>query len=141
MVDRDARNEATRVIREFADGEVSNEQYEKQYPKSDSDPALSEIFLQIWFLYSDMTEHKLAGKYALGAEQSAFVERCILFLTSDLEFEWPPQMLHLRRTFLRYLALEKTETTASGNETVWPFFHDYQYEETRLNQQLKNYEI
>jgi hypothetical protein len=141
MVDRDARDKAAIALRKFADGDISNEQYEKQYPKSDSDLGLAEIFLQIWFLYSDLKEHKLTDKYTLGAEQSAFVERCVLFLTSDLEFEWPPQRLHLWRTFIRFLELDKTETTASGDEAVWPFLDDYQYEQTRVSQQLKIYEI
>lgn len=89
MIDRDARNIGASVLREFMKGSISNEEYETRYPRSDNDPALWEIYFQIWFLYSDIKEHKLTDKHTLNVEQSAFVERCILFLRSDAEFEWP----------------------------------------------------
>lgn len=109
---------------------MSNEEYERLYPKSERDPSLWEIHFQIWFLYSDIREHQLTGKHALNAEQSAFVERCILFLRSDAEFEWPRQRFQPWQAVLQIFGSgTKIGKTAFGDENVWPFFDKTQYEQ------------
>lgn len=130
MVDRNARNIAARVLREFMRGSISNEEYEKMYPTSDSDPSLWEIYLQIWFFYSDIREHSLTGKHALNVEQSAFVERCILFLRSDAEFEWPRQRFQPWQAVLQFFGSgKKIGKAAYGDENDWPFLNMTQYEQ------------
>jgi hypothetical protein len=128
MVDRYARNKAANVLRDFVTGYISNEEYERLYPTSKSDASLSEINIQIWFLYSDIREHKLTGKHALNVEQSVFVERCILFLESDCEFEWPRQRFRSWQILLQFLGSgEKIEAASDGDDSVWPFFEKSQY--------------
>jgi hypothetical protein len=41
-----------------------------------------------WSLYSDTKEHKLIGGHKLTEEQLRDIARYILFLHSDLEYEW-----------------------------------------------------
>ena len=91
MVDRNARDIAADVLRQFMEGSISNQEYERRYPRTKDDPALWEIWVQVWFFYSDVRTHKLTGKHALNKERQAFMERCILFLRSNAEFEWPRQ--------------------------------------------------
>jgi hypothetical protein len=133
MVDRDARNKAASVLRDFVTGYISNEEYGRLYPTSESDASLSEINIQIWFLYSDITEHKLTGKHALNVEELIFVERCILFLQSDHEFEWPCQRFRPWQILLQFLGSgKKIEAAADGDDSVWPFFDKSQFDRVLL---------
>src|SRR5271163_1161583 len=50
---------------------------------------------------STTSEHTLTGKHALTNEGRAIVERCLLFLKSDLEFQWPATKLRLWYPILR----------------------------------------
>ena len=127
MVDRHARDIAADVVRDFMEGSISNKEYERRYPKSKSDPALWEIYVQIWFFYSDMSKHTLTGKHALNAERRAFLKRCLLFLKSDFEFQWPRQKFRPWYGILRFLGLGREMT--SGDIAVWPFFNAAQHEE------------
>lgn len=139
MVDQNARDIAANLLTEFFNVYVSNEEYESRYPESESDPALSEIFLQVWFHYSDVREHKLTGKDELTAENRATVERCILFLTSDFEYQWPRQQIGLWHTLLRFMHLEKqVGKDTHGDVKVWPFLESSQYK--RTSREVSSYE-
>jgi hypothetical protein len=135
VVDRSARNIAADVIREFMEGSISNREYERRYPRSNDDLALREIYVQIWFLYSDLKEHNLSGKHALKDEPRTFLDRCILFLRSDLEFQWPRQKFRPWYGIFRIIGLgrfidrrERGELDM-GNVNVWPFLKKTEYEE------------
>jgi hypothetical protein len=135
MVNRHARDIAADVLREFMEGSLSNQEYEKKYPRSKDDPALWEIYVQVWFLYSDVKTHKLTGKRAPNEEQRAFLERCILFLKSSNEFQWPRQKFRPWYGILRLLGFGRTlkrldEAEMSiGDKDVWPFLKKAQYEQ------------
>lgn len=134
MIDHKARGIAADVLREFMEGSISNDDYERRYPKSKGDPALWEIYVQVWFFYSDLKTHALTSKYALNPERRAFIERCILFLRSDVEFEWPRQkfrpwygilwLLGFRRILKRW----EEEELGIGDKEVWPFLKKAQCE-------------
>ena len=135
MIDRHARDIAADVLRNFMEGSVSNEEYERRYPKSKRDPALWEIYVQVWFFYSDLKTHTLTGKHALNEEHRAFVERCILFLKSDAEFEWPRQKFRPWHGILRLLGFGRSlkrredEEMSIGDKDVWPFLKKAQYQQ------------
>ena len=135
MVNRHNRDIAADLLRQFTEGSLSNQEYEKKYPRSKDDPALWEIYVQVWFFYSDLKTHKLAGKHAPNEEQRAFLERCILFLKSDYEFQWPRQRFRPWDGILRLLGFKRTlkrqdESEMSiGDKDVWPFLKKAQYEE------------
>jgi hypothetical protein len=73
MVDRHARNIAAEALQEFMEGSIFNREYERRFPKSKDDPALSAIYSNTWFCYSDTSEHTLTGKHALNDEQRAIL--------------------------------------------------------------------
>ena len=135
MIDRHARDLAAEAIREFTEARISNREYERRYPRNKEDAALWGIYQNIWFSYSDISKHTLAGKHALTAEGRAVVERCLLFLKSDLEFEWPATRLRLWYPLLRLIGLgrivnRKVEKEMSvGDVEVWPFLNKAQYKE------------
>ncbi len=136
MIDRHARDIASVAVRDFMEGSISNEEYERRYPRSKDDPALWEIYIQVWFFYSDIKTHKLTGKHELNEERRAFVERCILFLKSNAEFEWPRQKFRPWYGILRLLGLGRTlkrreeQEMNIGDKEVWPFLKKAEYEET-----------
>ena len=141
MVDRHARNIAAEALRDFMEGSISNKEYERRYPKSKDDPALWGIYANIWFCYSDTSEHTLSGKHALTDDGRAIVERCLLFLKSDLEFQWPATKLRLWYPLLRLIGLGRIvnrqveKEMSIGEMEVWPFLRKTDYEEATSRQQ------
>lgn len=135
MIDRHARDAAADTLREFMEGSISNREYERRFPRSKDDPALWGIYSNIWFCYSDTSEHTLSGKHALTDEGRAFIKRCLLFLKSDLEFRWPPTKLRLWYPLLRLIGLGRLvnrhveKEMSVGDVEVWPFLKKAQYEE------------
>ena len=134
MIDRQARDAAAKILQAFMDGAVSNYKYEDSFPKSKDDPGLHAIHVELLFYYSDVRQHKLIGGNTLSPEARALYERCVLFLKSDLEFQWPPPQLKLRYGFLRLLGLgralkRREEKEASiGEKQFWPFLNQDDYE-------------
>jgi hypothetical protein len=116
------------------EGAISNDEFAQKFPRNQDDPALRAIYSEMWFFYSDTFEHRLSGKYALNEEQRANFERCLLFLRSNLEFQWPRPAYRLRYGIIRLLGFgrllkrrEKREMSV-GDLEVWPFLRkpDYQ---------------
>jgi len=136
MIDREARDVAVTALRDFMEGAISNREYERKYPTSERDPALWAIYSQIWFHYSDISEHTLTGKHQLNVDGQRLLERCLLFLRSDLEYLWPPQKLRLWHGILRLLGLGrimkrgKTDEATLYDAGVWPFFDTAQRNQT-----------
>src|ERR1700686_3109100 len=89
MMNRTQRDAAARVLRSFVDGAITNDEFEAQFPRGEEDSALPAIKANVWMLYSDLHRHKLTGKHEPNAEIRALLERCVLFLDTDLAFEWP----------------------------------------------------
>jgi hypothetical protein len=90
MVDREARAETVLLLRRLVAGRITNYELEAALPASRVDPAIGEVFYRgIWGLYSDLHEHRLTGRCRLPRSARREVARLILFLKSDLEYEWP----------------------------------------------------
>ncbi|MHC4638900.1 MAG: hypothetical protein ACYTBP_07240 [Planctomycetota bacterium] len=90
MVDRKARDKTIRLIRDFASGKITNDEFEDNLPEDSKDDAVFNMWSEaIWFCYDDMSTHKLEGDYALSKEVKKLFARMILFLKSDLKYEWP----------------------------------------------------
>ena len=134
MVDRQARDIAADVLARFLRGELNNKEYEHQYPESKEDPALREIWLEVWFFYSDLRQQRLNGKEALSTERQEFVKRCILFLRHGTEFRWPRQRFRPWYAALRLVGLGVfvdrwySEGLEQGDTDVWPFLTRSEYE-------------
>ena len=143
MVNRHARDIASDAIREFMNGSISNKEDERRFQRSKDDPALRSIYRNLWFCYSDVKEHTLTGDHALTDENRAVVRRCLLFLKSDLEFQWLPTTLLdwaaiLRVIGLGWIAKRRLERVArlGGDQDVWPFLTKAQYAQFKEVSQL-----
>lgn len=143
MVDRHARDIAAEALREFMEGLISNDEYEQRFPRNKDDPALWAVHEQIWLSYSDLKEHTLTGKHALTDEARAVFQRCILFLRSDLEFQWPPPKIRLWYGILRLLGFgwllkrREAQEMSVGEVDAWPFLRKAQYEEASRQAQQR----
>jgi hypothetical protein len=137
MIDRKARQSLSALLRRLATGRVSNDEYEDSLPQSRIDSAIWGIHDNgAWYLYSDTREYKLAGQDALGRAARREVARWVLFLGTDLEYEWPeisplirPLLfpfsiltLGLAGRFARYVV------SRGGDREVWPFSRRSDYE-------------
>ena len=89
MVDRESRTQLAELIRHLVSGRLTNYEFEDRLPRS-TDPAIWEVSLSgAWCLYSDLWQYRLIGKYRLPEEARHEAARWILFLKTDLEYEWP----------------------------------------------------
>ena len=103
MIDRTSRNRLAELIRSLSSGQISNDEFEDLIPESDDD-AIRQVFSHgAWCLYSDMKEYKLRGKDALSNETKSIVARWVLFLKTDIEYNWPSTTF--KEDFLKCISL------------------------------------
>ena len=131
MVDHVSRTKARDLIQKFADGQLTNREFDDQYPSS-KDRAVLVIRHELWYSWDDLFEHRLEGAYELNAESRAYVNRCIQFLATDLEYTEPA----MGGTLLSGIKnawkgmFRKASTSESGtdvNNPWWPFSSEEEY--------------
>jgi hypothetical protein len=88
MIDRAQRAVAADLISRLLRAEITNFQFEKEWPARSHDRALREIRTTLWFIYDDLHEHRLEGKFAPSNDGRKMMLRCIAFLGSNLEYQW-----------------------------------------------------
>lgn len=106
MVDKERRKNLAFHLRQLSVGLISNDEFEEslmddvtngwlpeQYYRSKeakSDDLIIQPMLELcWGLYDDTRNHKLVRSDSLSNEALKIIARCILFLHSDKEYEWP----------------------------------------------------
>jgi hypothetical protein len=140
MVDRDARNRLAEALRHLVTGRMTNYEFDEAIQIETDDAAFYPIRKQAWFLYSDLREHRLVGSDALSKSNKRMVARFILFLHSDLEYEWPrypfdgvlgaiARGLSYLLSFGRIPRQVDKNWEAAGDSDVWPFISRKDYEE------------
>lgn len=138
MIDRLGRDNLAEALRHLAAGQISNDQYESRVyengvPRQSKDRAVEEIFDESWYLYSDLHEYRLMGKYRLRRDARMEVARWILFLKSDLPYEWPcwPRLSLMFGNILTLgllAPLVRRWFRRFGDSDVWPFILRVDYE-------------
>ncbi|WP_256004870.1 hypothetical protein [Pedobacter deserti] len=106
MIDLERRKKLALHLRHLSVGLISNDDFEEnlmddvthgwlpeQYYRSKqakSDDEIIQPMLELcWGLYDDTRNHKLKGTDKLSNESLKIIARCILFLQSEQEYEWP----------------------------------------------------
>jgi hypothetical protein len=137
VVDREARNKLAEAIRALASGLITNDEFEdKRLPYNSGDPAISEVFSKgAWLLYSDFEEYHLSNIHRLDEKTKSDVARWILFLKTDLPYEWP--VTNIKQGLLLFIgniftlgAAHKSYASkyqALGDIEVWPFLRRTDY--------------
>jgi hypothetical protein len=134
MLDRVARDRTAELLRHLASGRISNDEFEGALPQETTDSAVLAVQRAAWMLYSDLSEHKLTGEHALSAEAKEVVARSIVFLYSDLSYEWPQYRCEgLVRLFAGLVSLGwipryfDAQWKRAGDFNVWPFIRHEDY--------------
>ena len=142
MIDRIARDKFAELLRHLTAGQISNDEFENRLPLKSKDPAVNKIFWHgAWALYSDMSTYKLIGECRLSKSSRRDVARWILFLKSDLEYEWPfwrslhffPGYLLIVLSFGLLIPIAKRRLTKCGDQEVWPFIRKSDFEHALAN--------
>ncbi len=130
MIDRVARDQLAEALRRLLSGRMDNLAFDDLALSEDSaDPALFHIFYAVWPCYDDFRSHPLR----LTEGQRLDFLRCVVFLHTDFEYEWPdPEwgiVNRIRRiadalTCRRFGWWPRPEL---GEMFVWPFFRREDY--------------
>lgn len=84
-IDRASRRQLAAAIRRFTAGASTNEQLIQEIETlSDRDPGVGALVELLWSLYDDMSEHKAN----LTPAQRRILARCLLFLRSDIPYQY-----------------------------------------------------
>jgi len=175
MVDINRRKKLALHLRHLSTGQISNDEFEEritedvtygwlpeQYYRANEsetdDPVIRPILEFSWCLYNDTYNHKLTGKHKLSDEQTKEIARFILFLHSDLEYDWTyvdftnpvirfsftdilKSIITLGQHY-RDLNLKREEEfelmKKTGDFELWPFKTRTQYEEQLKRQPFLN---
>lgn len=133
QVDRAARNQLSQGIRWLAAGTIDTGDFEDRFGHSAArarDPGVRAIFWQgAWVLYSDFERTPLRGMRRLSRDTRRAIARWIIFLDSDLPYEWPlntwwHRLLHLPLNLLTLGSAGRwrfRRWSRSGEVAVWPF--------------------
>ncbi len=141
MIDRDRRDALAQLLRQLCSGCLTNDQFEDaagdllSKPHARTDPAIQAIIKQAWYLYSDLREYQLRGKDALPPSVKREVARWIIFLHSDIEYEWTVSaiLLNLQRWVIRLkrrFIHGKAKTIMRRDPSIWPFARRDDYDQS-----------
>src|ERR1017187_4929436 len=131
MIDRNARNHLAERLRHLVAGIITNYQYER-LERVSKDTVIWDLEERLaWPAYDDMHEHRLTGPNALTYGQRQDFARAILFLKTDLEYEWAHKRgvrAFINSTFrLRPLRQIPPIKIQGGDIRVWPFYRKSDY--------------
>ncbi len=145
-MDREARTGLVVSIRRLVAGLITNDEFEDNSPYSDIDPAIAGVSWKgAYYLYGDLREYRLIGEDRLPESARPEVAKWLLFLKSDLEYEWPPEpapstgqlifalgnLLTLGLLGFLFRQRQSQEEDVSGevpgDKSVWPFFRESDY--------------
>jgi hypothetical protein len=131
MIDRIARDKFATLLRRLATGAITNFKFEDEMIDS-QDIALSKIEYHLaWPSYDDFYEHRMTEDHVLTLGDRRNFARAILFLKSDLPYEWTDlrRPRGFRRLFMSiYMKLNRNyREPVLGDLRVWPFFRRSDY--------------
>jgi hypothetical protein len=175
MVDTERRKKLALHLRHLSVGLISNDDFEdrimddvtngwlpEQYYRAKEenldDPIIKPMLELSWCLYNDTKRHKLIGRHKLNDEQLKDIAKFILFLHSDLEYEWtyidvtnPLIKFSFKELLLSILTLgqyyrdvkhEREQKALKninlGDNDFWPFFRRKDYDAQLKKQPFLN---
>jgi hypothetical protein len=133
MVHRPSRDRLALAIRRYVSGQITNYALDDVQVDPEDDGAVA-VQEAIWFLYDDLYEHGATGKHYLDKLRRKHIARAILFLHSDLEYQWAnsmfPNLLDRALSWLgfpeRQLRKQRRLEELNG---LWPFVSRCDFED------------
>lgn len=131
MVDTNSRATASELISKFAEGVLTNDEFDDQYPQS-KDRAVQVVRDRLWFFWDDLKTHRLEGDYQLDAASKELLSRCIRFLGTNLEYTGPmiggTLLSGITKTWRGlFSTADRSESDGDVNAPWWPFSSEEQY--------------
>ncbi len=91
MIDRAAREELANKLKGLIEGRAKTSAFSDLDLLQSEDRGVAVIWEFGFGLYSDeVGPSRLTGRYAVGEDTRRIAEFCVLFLTTELPYEWPP---------------------------------------------------
>ena len=134
VIDRNGRTQVAELLRHFMAGQITNDEFEDRLPVASRDAAVSEVKHASWYLYDDLREYRLTGADRASADARAAVARWVVFLGSNLEYEYPVYSPAVSLAFdvasLCTLGLLGWAWRRRHRDArmIWPFFRMSDYE-------------
>ena len=175
MVDTERRKKLAFHLRHLSVGLITNDDFEsnlmddvtngwlpEQYYRAKEakvdDPIIQPTLELCWGLYDDTRQHKLKGSDKLPDQSLKVIARCILFLQTDREYEWPyfdtnsplfkfslGEIILSILTLGQYYRVKRKEKEEAflefqklGNFDIWPFLKMDSYEAQLKKQPFLN---
>ena len=88
MIDRQKRNLAATLVRQFRDGAITSDDLETDWPVQSEDKALEAVASAVWGLYDDHRPRRMTERDAASPEERGALTRFAAFLDSPLPYEW-----------------------------------------------------
>src|SRR5579885_912566 len=89
MIDREGRDRLAVALKQLLEGDISTDTFHLLNLGSEQDRAIYDIWLFGDTLSHGLYPYRMIGKKQPKPEIRQIAERCVLFLNSDLEYEWP----------------------------------------------------
>lgn len=126
------RAHLARCLRLLATGRITNFEFDDLASSRSCDVGVEVIRREAWYLYSDLRAYRLRGEDALSREGRREVARWIVFLGTDLAYEWPDArgiwrwvLLPLNVASLGLAgAAMRWYFARHGDYEVWPFIRN-----------------
>jgi hypothetical protein len=138
------------ITEDVSDGWLPEQYYRSKKAKEEQEDQIIRPMLELcWGLYDDTKQHKLIGSHELPAESLKIIARCILFLLSDKEYEWP--YFHFNNPLFKFSLIDLIlsiltlghhyrdkkenqiisyyEWQKLGDYNVWPFYRNSDYQD------------
>lgn len=130
VVDRASRDRLALLLRRLASGRLKTYDFEVEaHPLIYSnDPAILPIVDTVSVFFCDLRGPRLIGRKALNADERRAAARMVVFLRSDVVYEWPPMpstldallwLLSFGRAGSRNGSWRDWER--AGDHEAWPF--------------------
>ena len=141
MINARARREGARLLAEFFDGKITNDDYNDAFPSDSADAGLNVVYRRIWVYYSDLHSHYL-DRQELSEDDVGLFRRCIDFLNTDLEYSGPPIEIGnpIAQALRNLLGRDERPVSVLGSAAVeesgfftawWPFASALEYEQAK----------
>jgi hypothetical protein len=155
-IDKERRIALADSAHEYIAGFISNHDFETRLHtflplRAATDAGLWPIWQQLWwlcFVFGDLDTYRLRGKHRLSKKDRHTALRIVLFLRSDVRYEWAPIDFGLDHSVLwegilslvtlgcwghlqrRLRESRFNEVRLTGTYDIWPFKSRFDYEAT-----------
>ena len=146
MIDREKREAAAKLVREFRDGKITSDDLESEWPQKSEDKALEAVESRVWAFYDDHRPRRMVGRQAASPEERDELTRYAAFLDTSLPYEWSKSNFYgiggcgvlvvfslgllwpVDWWIKKRNARTEAELRKQGDLDVWPFIRANDYE-------------